>query len=117
MSKSILVVDDVGINLLLPGLILRPYGWTVHEAETGDQALEMLTILSVAYVLLDLNLPDVHGTDLLPRLKAMTHLKGTKVIAYTSYATSQDHERLASAGFDAVLIKPINTKKLLKLLE
>ena len=40
--KSILVVDDNGINRLLPGLILRPFGWDVHEADGGLAAIEIL---------------------------------------------------------------------------
>jgi CheY-like chemotaxis protein len=115
--KTLLVVDDVGINLLLPGLILRPLGWTVHEVDTGTEALERLATCTVAYVLLDLNLPDINGTDVLSHLKTMPHLLETKVIAYTAYASSLDFERLVSVGFDAVLPKPIDSKTIIELLK
>ena len=47
-SKSILVVDDNGINRLLPGLILRPFGWEVYEADGGLAALKILEVIKEA---------------------------------------------------------------------
>lgn len=114
-SKSILVVDDKGINRLLPGLILRPFGWTVHEVESGLDVLSVLKNFDVACVLLDISMPDISGLDVLKNIRASSSFSGIKVIAYTAYATHDDTDHLIGLGFDAVLIKPLTSSQLLEI--
>ncbi len=114
-SKSILVVDDKGINRLLPGLILRPFGWTVHEVDSGLNVLPVLKNLDVACVLLDISMPDISGLDVLKNIRASSGYGSIKVIAYTAYATHDDTDHLLGLGFDAVLIKPLTSSQLLEI--
>lgn len=116
-SKSILVVDDNGINRLLPGLILRPFGWDVYEADGGLAALEILKEINISCVLLDISMPDVSGLDVLEDLRLDKKFQSLKVIAYTAYAQQEDVIRLLGIGFDAVLIKPLTSIKLLEILK
>ncbi len=113
-SKSILVVDDKGINRLLPGLILRPFGWTVHETASGLDILSELESFDVDCVLLDISMPDISGFDVLKNIRASSKHGGVKVIAYTAYATHEDTDQLIGLGFDAVLIKPLTSSQLLE---
>lgn len=113
--KTILVVDDNGINRLLPGLIMRPFGWVVHESENGLGALQMLKTLDVSCVLLDISLPDVSGLEILDDLRFDKDLHGLTIVAYTAYATDEDIAHLKERGFDAVLIKPLTNRKLLEI--
>jgi CheY-like chemotaxis protein len=115
--KAILVVDDNGINRLLPGLILRPFGWEVHEVDGGAAALEILKTVQVTCVLLDISMPEVNGRDVLKDLRGNEQLRGIKIIAYTAYAQSNDISNLIAEGFDAVLIKPLTSLNLLNLLK
>ena len=114
-SKSILVVDDKGINRLLPGLILRPFGWTVHEVDSGLNVLPVLKNLDVACVLLDISMPDISGLDVLKNIRASSGYGSIKVIAYTAFATHDDTDHLLGLGFDAVLIKPLTSSQLLEI--
>jgi len=114
--KSILVVDDNGINRLLPGLILRPFGWDVHEADGGLAAIEILKTTHISCVLLDISMPEVGGLDVLKDLRRDRKFEELKVVAYTAYAQSQDVAYLLALGFDAVLIKPLTSSKLLDVL-
>jgi CheY-like chemotaxis protein len=118
-SRSILVVDDNGINRLLPGLILRPFGWRVYEAENGLDALTQLRNYThhVSCVLLDIAMPDISGLDVLSDLRKDNEFMNCKIVAYTAYATAEDVSHLKSIGFDAVLIKPITSKALLEILQ
>lgn len=116
ISKSILVVDDNGINRLLPGLILRPFGWEVYEADGGLAALKILKTIRISCVLLDISMPEVSGLDVLEGLRHDSKFEALKVVAYTAYAQPQDVARLLSLGFDAVLIKPLTSVKLLNVL-
>lgn len=115
-TKAILVVDDNGFNRLLPGLIMRPFGWVVHEAENGLAALQMLKTLDVSCVLLDISLPDVSGLEVLDDLRADKRLQKLAIVAYTAYATADDIAHLKHRGFDAVLIKPLTSRDLLGIL-
>lgn len=115
--KSILVVDDNGINRLLPGLILRPFGWHVLETDGGFSALEILKTNQISCVLLDISMPKVSGLDVLKALRGNTQFDGLKVVAYTAYAQAEDVTRLLAIGFDAVLIKPLTSSKLLDILK
>lgn len=114
--KTILVVDDKGINRLLPGLILRPFGWTVHEVDSGLDVLTQLKTWEAACLLLDLSMPDISGLDVLKQIRACSVYGGIKIIAYTAYATHDDKDHLMGMGFDAVLIKPITSSQLLEIL-
>jgi CheY-like chemotaxis protein len=115
-SKSILVVDDNGLNRLLPGLILRPFGWDVHEVDNGLEVLDALHNLNVDAVLLDISMPDISGLEVLKLIRNSEEFHAIKVFAYTAFATVEDTDRLMGLGFDAVLIKPITSRKLLDLL-
>ncbi len=111
--KAILVVDDNGINRLLPGLILRPFGWEVYEVDGGAAALEILKTVQVSCVLLDISMPEVSGRDVLKDLRSNERLRGLIIVAYTTYAQPSDISNFLSEGFDAILIKPLTSLKLL----
>lgn len=115
-TKAILVVDDNGFNRLLPGLIMRPFGWLVHESENGLGALEMLKTLDVSCVLLDISLPDVSGLEVLDSLRSDKRLQHLVIVAYTAYATADDIAHLKNRGFNGVLIKPLASRDLLGIL-
>jgi CheY-like chemotaxis protein len=115
--KSILVVDDNGINRLLPGLILRPFGWHVYESEGGLDALKVIKSNPISCVLLDISMPVVSGLDVLADLKSDKNFDHLKIVAYTAHAKPDDVSRLLSIGFDAVLLKPLTSVKLLDILE
>lgn len=116
ISKTILVVDDNGINRLLPGLILRPFGWQVYESENGFNAIEQLREHQISCVLLDIAMPEVSGLEVLSELRKSTEFEGLKIVAYTAYATQADVAHLKSMGFDAVLIKPLTSRELIDVL-
>ncbi len=115
--KTILVVDDNGINRLLPGLILRPFGWDVLEVDSGLAALAILKKTPISCVLLDISMPVVSGLDVLEDLRRDQRFQAIKVVAYTAYAEQEDVSRLLELGFDAVLIKPLTSAKLLDVLK
>jgi CheY-like chemotaxis protein len=116
-SKTILVVDDNGINRLLPGLILRPFGWTVYVAVGGLVALYILKKNDIACLLLDISMPKVSGLDVLVNVRRDERFLSLKVVAYTAFAKPEDVERLLALGFDAVLIKPLTSINLLEVLK
>ena len=61
-------------------------------------------------------MPEVSGLDVLEDLRRDSRFESLKVVAYTGHAQPQDVVRLLSLGFDAVLIKPLTSVKLLDVL-
>lgn len=114
-KKSILVVDDNPINRILPGLILRPFGFVVHEAENGFEALKRINEIEISFILLDISMPDMDGMVVLNYLRSDPG-SAIRIVAYTAFATESDVSGLLSRGFDAVLLKPLTSKKLLSIL-
>jgi CheY-like chemotaxis protein len=113
-QKTILVVDDNGSNRLVPGLILRPFGFTVIESSSGEDAIDLLPHVKVSCVLLDIQLPGLSGLEVLRCIRSDPRHHKTKVIAYTAYANSGDVGNLMAQGFDAVLLKPMRSIDLIK---
>ena len=62
-------------------------------------------------------MPNMSGIDVLLYLKINEISKDIKCIAYTAYAVDKDIDGLLSLGFDAVLLKPLTSSKLLSLLD
>src|SRR5581483_4880948 len=70
-QDKILIADDQpSVRFGLRNL-LEAEGYRALEAETGAQALSLVTEQSPQLVLLDLRLPDTNGLDLLPRIRAI----------------------------------------------
>ncbi len=118
MNKNILVVDDVATNRKLASVLLKRAGWTVTEAADGSKALEILKGKhGFLAVLLDVSMPGINGEEVCSRLRAKPETACLPIVAYTAHAMEEDGKRLISAGFDALLIKPINAVVLYSALE
>ena len=103
-----LVIEDNEDNMVLITRLLRSAGFQTIEAVTGIDGLNMALAQQPDFVLLDIQLPDIEGTEVLKRLRATDAGKNIPVIAVTSYAMSGDRERLLAAGCNGYIEKPVN---------
>jgi DNA-binding response OmpR family regulator len=108
MTARILIVEDNPQSLELMSYLLGAHGYEVHSAPTGVAAVEAAAAAPVDLVLLDLQLPDVDGYQVLRSLRA--HGTAAKIIAVTAVAMVGDRERTLAAGFDHYMPKPINPR-------
>jgi CheY-like chemotaxis protein len=67
--RQILIVDDYPGALYMRSRVLSDAGYEVIEATRGEDALRIVTEIRPALVLLDVNLPDISGTEVCERLK------------------------------------------------
>jgi DNA-binding response OmpR family regulator len=67
-------------------------------------------------VLLDINMPELDGYDVLRLIRRNTATKGVPVIALTAAAMPLDVKRGLDAGFDAYITKPLDIEKLLNMI-
>lgn len=111
-QRNALVVDDHPTNRLLASALLKKMGWTVMEAESGDMALALAAAQPFRLVLLDISMPGLSGEETCAGLRSIAASPPLHIIAYTAHAFPEDLERLLGAGFDEVLVKPINRQRL-----
>jgi CheY-like chemotaxis protein len=111
MSARILAVDDVLHNLELMTYLLHAAGHEVLGATTGAEALALAEEHDPHLVVLDLQLPDLDGYEVLARLRSRSPAR-VPVIAVTAYAMVGDRDAALAAGFDGYLAKPIDPMSL-----
>jgi two-component system cell cycle response regulator DivK len=109
-TLKVLVVEDNDKNLKLVRDLLGFRGITAVEARTGREAIRLASIDVPDVVLLDVDLPDMTGVDVLVRLRSVAGMQAVPVVAVTAYAMKGDAERLLAAGFDAYVPKPIDVR-------
>lgn len=114
--KTALVVDDNEINRILVSRFLTKLGWTVDNAEDGDQALAWMAANAADLVLLDISMPTICGQEVCKRALAEGLVKGAKLVAYTAHAMPEERETFVACGFDAILVKPVSRQSVADLL-
>jgi two-component system cell cycle response regulator DivK len=112
MQKTILAIEDNFSNMLLISRVVEAEGYDLMRAEDGKSALELLTKETPDLILLDINIPGVHGLDLARHLKSDDRLARIPVIATTANVLLGDKERCLEAGCDAYLPKPLDIREL-----
>ena len=105
---TVLVIEDNQDNMLLISDILEVNGYSVLQTETGLQGIEMAKEKLPDFIILDIQLPDILGYEVLARLRREATTQNIPVVAMTSYAMAGDRERLLAAGCDGYVEKPIN---------
>jgi len=110
---QILVVEDNDKNMKLFRDVLHATGYQILEASTGGQALALACEHRPALVLMDIQLPDMDGLEVLGRLRADERSAAIPVLAVTAQAMRGDRERFIAAGFDGYLSKPVDVDELL----
>ena len=114
-KKQILVVDDDRDILETLSDLLEHKGYTVDTAESGRDAIDKSKTSLYNLALLDIKLPDMEGTELLARLHE-TAPRMMKIMI-TGYPSLQNAIASLNLGADAYILKPVNPKELLKLVE
>ena len=116
--KTLLYIEDQELNLRLVERILhnRPE-YRLLTALRGKLGLELARQHCPDLVLLDLNLPDISGDEVLRRLKSDPVLKGVPVLMVSADAMTDRIEQLLALGADGYLTKPYKVTELLKRIE
>lgn len=119
MDKTLLLIEDDPFMQELLALYLSEAGWQADVIENGQQAWEWLQAHPQTYqmILLDRDLPGIHGLELLTRIKQHPKLKYIPVILETAEDAYEAVLEGLQAGADYYLPKPINSTQLLEIIE
>lgn len=108
MKKRILVVEDNDLNRKLFCDVLLAGGFSVEPCADGGTAIERAKAFVPNLVIMDIQLQDVSGLDLIAGLKRDAELRDIPVLAVTAYAGKGDEERIRGVGAEGYLSKPVS---------
>lgn len=111
---DVLYIEDNLANFMLVQRVLRERpAIQLACAETGQAGIDLAIERKFGLILLDLNLPDMHGSMVLEKLRATPKSAEVPVIVISADATSGQIERLLKAGARNYLTKPFRIDRLL----
>jgi CheY-like chemotaxis protein len=106
--KKVLVVEDNSDNLRLISYALNRSGYEVISAGTGLKGVDLALTERPAFVIMDINLPDIDGLEATRRIRQSGANGELPIIAITSNAMAGDIDRVLSAGCTGYFEKPID---------
>lgn len=112
--KRVLVIEDDDNNYVLIADLLEHAGYVPLKAVTGEEGVRMALAEKPDFVLLDIQLPDFDGYQVLDRIRQSLAGEEFPIIAMTSYAMSGDRERLLAAGCNGYIEKPIDPMQVIR---
>ncbi len=109
MKKKIYIVEDNEKNLELFIAVLGTLpNLEIFTSITGKEGLKLIQSKNPDVIILDIQLPDINGTDICRELRKLKKFKKTPIIAVSSFAMKGDKERILEAGFSDYISKPLN---------
>lgn len=114
---KVLIVDDKWENRLVIVNLLTPLGFTVSEAENGQNALEKLATDPPDIILMDLKMPVMNGFECSQHIRQNPQWNDIVIIAFSASVFEYEREKSLKAGCNAFLNKPLNINDFFTLLE
>jgi two-component system chemotaxis response regulator CheY len=113
VSFHALIVDDSSAVRAFVRASLEDAGFArVQEAETGFEALRLLASNTFDVVIVDVNMPDINGLELLAFMKKSPRQQAARRILISTQVDGPDSKRGLQLGADAFLQKPFEVEQL-----
>lgn len=114
----VLAVDDNATNLKLIALLLEELNATSTLATTGYQALELCAQQRFDLILLDIQMPELNGSQVAQLIRNGDNPnRHTRIAALTAHLLREEQSQLLTNGFDDCLLKPVTEEQLKQLLK
>jgi two-component system, cell cycle response regulator DivK len=117
VGPRILVTDDDAATRKLYREVLELRQFTVEEASTGEECVDLAGRLRPALIVLDLHMPIRDGFSAARDLRAGPATRAIPILAVSGASRAQETERALRAGCNAVLNKPVYPRDLLRVVE
>jgi two-component system chemotaxis response regulator CheY len=112
--KEILVVDDSKVMREMIVACLRAEdGFQFTHAASGLEAIEKLSLKSFDLVVLDLNMPDIGGVEVVEFIRGQDLLRGVPILIVTTRGDEASRTRVLGAGASRFLTKPFTPEQIL----
>ncbi|MCP3168069.1 response regulator [Myxococcus qinghaiensis] len=111
---EVLVVDDSKVMRDMVVACLRPYpGLNFTHASSGLEAIERLSLSPYDLVVLDLNMPDIGGIEVVEFVRGQDHLRALPIIIVTTRGDDASRTRALTAGANRFMTKPFKPDDIL----
>lgn len=117
LETSILIVDDSTINTRIIAKMISDLNHQVLIANSGPEALKLLTTFKPSLILLDIKMPKMDGFECCKRIKNSSSRADIPIIFISSSDCSQDRATAKQVGGASYLTKPVDVKELLSQIE
>ena len=117
MAKSLMIVDDSGTMRKIIMRTVRMSGLNfkrTEEAGNGVEALEKLNAGPVDIMLVDINMPEMDGAELVKKVREIPACKRTKIVMVSTESSQEIIERIVADGADGFIAKPFTPEKFYK---
>lgn len=114
-SRKVLIVEDNELNLKLFRDLLVAHGYETCDTREGVEAVRLAKAEKPDLILMDIQLPEVSGLEVIRWLKDDASLRNIPIIAVTAFAMKGDEERIRASGCEDYLSKPISIAKFLEM--
>lgn len=112
-GKTVLVVDDNIMNIMIANIILKKYDVVVSEASNGEEAVNYLKNNECDLILMDLQMPVINGYEASEIIRQKLRLN-LPIIALTASNTEEEREKCFEVGMNDYLAKPFSEEQLLQ---
>jgi len=113
MKKVMVVEDSPAMRGLIASILSQVDGLEVVEAENGYDALRRLPREAADLIIMDINMPDINGLELLSFVRKSPNYADVPVVIVTTEGSEQDRKRAQALGANAYVTKPFDPDDLL----
>jgi two-component system cell cycle response regulator DivK len=117
VQKKVLIVEDNDLNMKLFNDLLVAHGYGTLQTKDGVEALALAREHRPDLILMDIQLPEVSGLQVIRWIKDDDELRMIPVIAVTAFAMKGDEEKIREGGCEAYIAKPISVASFLRTVE
>ena len=114
--RIIMIIDDDSTSLTMGKTILEQT-YTVYPIPSGERFFKILTKVIPDLVLLDIEMPEMSGIEVLRRLKEDSHTQKIPVIIVSSINNPENKQEALQLGAADILVKPYSPPTLLQCIE
>jgi two-component system chemotaxis response regulator CheY len=112
--SEILIVDDSQVmRQMILACLRAEVGLSFTQAASGLEAIEKLSLGQFSLVVLDLNMPDINGFEVIEFIRAQDTLRGLPILIVTTRGDEGSRSRALDAGADAFMTKPFSPEEIL----
>jgi two-component system, cell cycle response regulator DivK len=115
--KKVLIVEDNDLNMKLFNDLLVAHGYGTLQTKDGVEAIALIRQHHPDLILMDIQLPEISGLEVMQWIKNDDDLRMIPIIAVTSFAMKGDEEKIREGGCEAYISKPISVASFLQTVE
>ena len=108
VGQTVMVVEDYDDTRLMMRMMLELDGYSVVEAEDGQEAVELASQVRLNLILMDLNLPVLSGYEATRQIRQRAETRSVPIVAVSAQCYGESRQMALAAGCLDCVQKPIN---------